>query len=174
MAAVLDAPHETVAFLTYDERPQEGFVGDGLYLTSTSHPQLRHLEGVNFLIWDADLTLFVTDVPCEDNPAGRKEFNYKGEWQCVYPKIQPESLSSPDGTWQVVLRDGFWLKTKNQEPIQVIKETPTQIIWRQDSDGLFFIANQILYYTSLPEINIKIVEKYPGGDSILYQWVGGN
>ena len=102
MAAVLDAPHETVAFLTYDERPQEGFVGDGLYLTSTSHPQLRHLEGVNFLIWDADLTLFVTDVPCEDNPAGRKEFNYKGEWQCVYPKIQPESLSSPDGTWQVV------------------------------------------------------------------------
>ena len=174
MAAILDAPHETVVFLTYDEEPKEGFVGEGLYLVSASHPQLRHLEGGNFLTWDADLALFVTDISCEDNPAGRKAFDYREEWQCVYPRIQPESLSSPDGIWQVSLEDGFWLERSNHEAIQISKQTPTQIIWRKDSGGLFFIENLILYYTPLPNLNVTIVDKYPGGDSIIYQWVGGS
>jgi WD40 repeat protein len=174
MAAILDAPHETVAFLTYDEEPKEGFVGAGLYLVSASQPQLRHLEGGNFLTWNADRALFVTDIPCEDNTAGRKAFNYREEWQCVYPRIQPESLSSPDGTWQVSLEDGFWLERSNHEAIQISKQTPTQIIWRKDSGGLFFIENLILYYTPLPKLNVTIVDKYPGGDSIIYQWVGGS
>jgi hypothetical protein len=174
MAAILDASHETVVFLTNDEEPREGFEGPGIYLVSASHPRLRPVKDVRFLTWNDDLALFVTDDPCENDPAGRKAFNYREEWLCVHPGITPESLASLDGTWQAVLQDGFWLKTKDQEFIQVSEETPTQIIWRQDSDGLFFVANQILYYTSLPELDIKIVDQYPGGDSITYQWVGGN
>ena len=171
MSAILDASHETVVFLTNDDEPREGFEGAGIYLVSTSDPQLHPLRDVRFLTWNDDLALFVTEDPCENDPAGRKAFNYRQEWQCVHPRITPESLFSPDGTWQVLLQDGFWLKTKEQESIQVSEETPTQIIWRQDSEGFFFIANQVLYYFSLPELDIKIADQYPGGDSIIYQWV---
>jgi WD40 repeat protein len=174
MSAILDASHETVVFLTNDDEPREGFEGAGIYLVSASHPRLRPVKNVRFLTWNHDLALFVTDDPCENDPTGRKAFNYRQEWQCVHPGITPESLASPDGTWQVVLQDGFWLKAKDQETIQVGEETPTQIIWRMDSEGFFFIVNQILYYTSLPELDIKVVDQYPGGDSIIYQWVSGN
>lgn len=174
MAAALDVSHETVVFFTNDN-PREGFEGPGVYLISVSNPRLRYLKEIPFMpTWDADLSLFVTDDPCESDPAGQKAFNYKEEWSCVHHGITPESLSSPDGTWQVLLQDGFRLKTKDQEIIQISEETPTQIIWRQDSEGLFFIANYILYYTSLPELDIKVVDEYPGGNSIIYQWVGGS
>lgn len=174
MSAILDVSHETVIFFTNDNEPKEGFEGPGIYLVSISNPRLRYLKEIPIMpTWDADLSLFVTDDPCENDPTGRKAFNYKEEWYCIHRGITPESLSSPDGTWQVLLQDGFRLKTKDQEIIQVSEETPTQIIWRQDSEGLFFIANYILYYASLPKLDIKIVDQYPGGDSIIYRWVDG-
>ena len=132
------------------------------------------MEGAHQLGWDNAAGLFVTSDPCEDVPRGRKAFNYRREWKCIYHEWPPESLSSPDGKWQISLQDGFWLNANDQQPVQVSEETPTQIIWRPDSAGLFFVANQTLYYASLPELDIKIVDEYPGGDSIVYQWVGDN
>ena len=166
MAAALDQTHETVAFYASDS---------GVNIISTSSPEPKLMIGIlSVPWWDADTGLFVTYDPCEDDPRGRKAFDYKGELQCLHLQLSPESFSSPDGNWQVLLQDGFWLKANDQSLVQLNTASPTQIIWRLDSQGLFFIVSQILYYTSLPELDIKIVDKYPGGDSIIYQWVGGN
>jgi hypothetical protein len=165
MAAALDQTHETVV----------SFASGDVFMVSTLNPEPKLMSGIRSVPWwDDSVGLFVTYDPCENDPKGIKAFDYRGEWQCILREIPPESLSSPDGTWQVVLRDGFWLKTNDQQSVQVSDEIPTQIIWRQDSGGFFFIANQILYYASLSELDVKTVDKYPGGDSIVYQWVGNN
>lgn len=163
MVAALDKVHETIAIN-----------GSGqLYIISISNPEPKPMRGMfSFPWWDEDAGLFVTYDPCEDDPGGRKAFDHKGELQCLHFQLPPESFSSPDGNWQVLLQDGFWLKANDQSLVRLNTASPTQIIWRLDSQGLFFIVNQTLYYTSLPELDIKIVDKYPGGDSITYQWVG--
>ncbi|HKY56055.1 MAG TPA: hypothetical protein VJM08_17195, partial [Anaerolineales bacterium] len=172
MAAAFDISHETIMFFTNDEESTAGFSGPGIYIVSIANPVPNFVQEARSVPWwDNEIGLFVTDDPCENDPTGRKAFDYRGEWQCVHPEIPPESLASPDGAWQVVLQDGFQLKTNDGQPIQVSEATPTQIIWRSDSKGFFFIANQVLYYASLPELDIKVVDEYPGGDTIIYQWV---
>ena len=164
MMVSLDQAHETVVVLAWD----------GIYLISTSNPEPELMKGIIHMPWwDDEVGLFVADEPCENDPTGRKAFDYKGEWQCVHREMPEESLSSPVGKWQVILQDGFWLKS-NEQTVQVVTEIPTQIIWRLDSQGLFFIANYVLYYTPLPNVNVTMVDKYPGGDTIDYQWVGGD
>ena len=165
MAAALDKAHETVVTFAF---------GD-VFIVSTSNSEPKLMSGIRSVPWwDDSVGLFVTDDLCENDPKGIKAFDYEGEWQCIHREIPPESLASPDGTWQVVFQDGFWLKTNDQQSVRVSDETPTQIIWRQDSGGFFFIAKQILYYVSLPAIDVRIVDKYPGGDTIYYQWVGSD
>jgi hypothetical protein len=165
MAASLDQIHETIAV----------YAGGEVYMISTSNPEPRPLKGIlGVPWWDDEVGLFVTFDPCETIPTGRKAFNHKGESQCLYSQLSPESLASPDGKWQVILQDGFWLKSNDQQPVRVSEATSTQIIWRLDSQGLFFIANNVLYYASLPDAKVSIVDKYPGGDTIHYQWVSND
>ena len=168
MAAALDIDHQTVVFYTNnDEDP-------GVHIVSGSNPDSgsTKMEGsISFPSWDDEVGLFVTFDPCEDDPNSRTAFNYKGELSCLHHQLPVESLSSPDGIWHVILQDGFWLKSDDHEPVRVGEVSPTQIIWRLDSQGLFFVANNVLYYTPLPNVNVKIVDKYPGED---YRWVGGD
>jgi len=171
VAAALDKAHETLAFYAYDTEPGPGYEGQGIYLVSTSNRTIRHVANPTQLEWDDKSRLFVTSEPCEDNPTNSMAFNYKGELKCIHHEL---SLSSPDGKWEVVLLDGFRLKSGDKAAVQVSGDLPTQIIWRSDSRGVFFIAKQILYYTALPEIDVKLVDEYPGGDSNVFQWVGGD
>jgi len=168
MGAALDSDHKTVVFYTNNgENP-------GVHIISGSSPNSSSIkmEGlISFPSWDDEVGLFVTFDPCEDDPNSRTAFNYKGELSCLHHQLPVESLLSPDGMWQVILQDGFWLKSDDQQPVRVGEVSPTQIIWRLDSQGLFFVANNVLYYTPLPNVNVMIVDKYPGED---YQWVGGD
>jgi len=169
VAAALDRAHETLAFYAYDPEPGPGYDGQGIYLVSTSNFTIHHVEGVTQPTWDDDAGLFVTSEPCEDDPASRTGFNYKGVLKCVHHEL---SLSSPDGKWDVVLQGGFWLKSEDKKEVLVSGDLPTQIIWRPDSAGVFFIVDQNLYYTSLPEIDVKLVDSV--GYSIVFRWVGGD
>lgn len=175
MAAALDISHETIMFHTNDEESSAGFNGPGIYIVSIANPSLHFVQEARSIPWwNNEIGLFVTDDPCANDPAGRKAFDYSGEWQCVHPGISPESLASPDGTWRVVLQDGTWLRTGDGQSVQISEAKASQVIWRLDSKGFFFIAKQILNYVSLPEIDVQIVDKYPGGDTIVYQWVGSD
>jgi hypothetical protein len=165
MMVSLDKTHETVVVLAWD----------GVYMISTSNPEPKLMKGISHMPWwDDEVGLFVADEPCENDPTGRKAFDYKGEWQCVHHELPPESLSSPGGEWQISLQDGTWLKASAGQAVRISEDIPTQIIWRPDSKGLFYIEKQILYYASLPGLEIKVADKYPGGDSITYQWVNTN
>ena len=171
IAAALDIDHQTVVFYTNTGEDPGVHIFSGLKPNSGS----IKMEGlISFPSWDNEIGLFVTFDPCEDDPNSRTAFNYKGELSCLHYQLPVESLSSPDGMWEVILQDGFWLKSTDQQPIRIVEVSPTQIIWRLDSQGLFFIANNVLYYTPLPNVNVEIVDKYPGGDIIYYQWVGGD
>jgi hypothetical protein len=171
MAAALDIDHQTIVFYTNNgEDP-------GVHIVSGLKPKSGSIKIKDLIYspwWDDEVELFVTFAPCEDDPNSRTAFNYKGEIKCLHRQLSVESLSSPDGKWQVMLQDGFWLKSNDQQSVRVSEVIPTQIIWRLDSQGLFFIENYVLYYSPLPNVNVEIVDKYPGGDTIYYQWVSSN
>jgi dipeptidyl aminopeptidase/acylaminoacyl peptidase len=150
---------------------QEGFEGDGTYLVSVSDPTPR-LIGHDLYNphWDEKLGLFITDRPCEDDPNGLLAFNDKVEWQCIYPFLS-DSYPSPDGQWQVTIKDGTWLNTNGNQPTQVSQANAVQVIWRLDSRGFFYVENQILYYVSLPDGMVVVVDENVRGNSIHYQWL---
>ena len=142
-----------------------------IYLFSVSDPKLRFVgRGQLQPKWNDILELFVTSEPCDDDPEGTLAFNYKGDFQCVYPS-SPDNYPSPDGEKKISVKNGTWLNTDDELPIQINEGTASQVIWRQDSAGIFFVVNQILYYTSLPEINTNIVDENVGTNQILYQWL---
>jgi hypothetical protein len=171
MAAELDPLHETLSFWAYDLDPREGYEGPGTYLVSTSNPKIRYMGSEQlYPNWDADLGLFVTEEPCENDPEGTMAFDYKGEWQCVHPSLTANYLS-PDGGWQVSVQDGTWLNTNGKQPVQITEGNAVQVIWRPDSQGFFFVENQILYYVSLPQATMVVIDEDIRGNSISYQWL---
>ncbi len=173
VAAELDTDHATVAVSVYDPEKSDAYEGSGIYLVSTSNPKLRYMgSGELYPIWHAELGLFVTEESCENDPQGKRAFDYRGEWQCIHLSW-PDSFPSPDGQWHISIQDGTWLKTNGNQPIQIIPGNATQAIWRPDSQGFFFVADQILYYVSLPQATLTVIDQNVK-DWFDYQWVGGD
>ena len=153
---------------------QEGFKGDGMYLVSVSDRVLRFVNSdLYHLNWDENLKLFITDRTCEDDPNGLLAFNDKVEWQCVHPSLH-NSYASPDGQWQVSIQDGTWLIANGGQPIQIAQGNAVQVIWSPDSQGFFFLENQILYYVSLPDVTVVVIDENVRGNSIHHQWLDDN
>ena len=168
--AELATDPQVIALRAYTSE-QQGFKGDGLYLISVSDPALRFVDPVLYQAdWNHTLKLFTTDNPCEDEPKGILAFNDKVVWQCIHP-YQPASYPSPDGGWQVAVQDGTWLNTNGNQSSQISQGNAAQVIWRQDSQGFFFLENQILYYVALPEVTVVVVDENVRGNSIDYQWL---
>jgi hypothetical protein len=85
--------------------------------------------------------------------------------------LRPGSYPSPDGKWQVSLQDGVKLEAEGQPAITVSTTPGTQVIWCTDSTCFFFVANQILYRASMPDLAIQTVDEKLGKDEIVFQWV---
>jgi hypothetical protein len=157
----------------YNAEPDQGYQGSGTYLVPISNPTPRFVgQDLYQPDWDDELKLFVTEEPCENDPKGTLAFDANGEWQCIHPSF-PDPSPSPDGQWQVSIQDGTWLKANDQQPVQIIPGNATQVIWRSDSEGFFFVADQTLYYVSLPQATLAVINQNVGGNSIHYQWLDG-
>jgi hypothetical protein len=168
--AELATDPQVIALRSYTSE-QTGFTGEGLYLISVSDPALRFVDPALYQAdWNATLKLFTTDKPCEDDPKGVLAFNDKLVWQCIHT-YQPASYPSPDGGWQVTVQDGTWLNANGNQSSQISQGSAVQVIWRPDSKGFFFLENQILYYVSLPDVTVVVVDENVRGNSIDYQWL---
>jgi hypothetical protein len=172
-SANLAADSETIALGVY-RTEQEGNKGDGTYLVSVSDSTLRFVgQDLYQPDWDDKLQLFVTDRTCENSPDGRLAFDTKGKWQCIHPAL-PDRYPSPNGRWQVSIQDGTWLRANDQQPVQIMQGNAVQVIWRPDSEGFFFVADQTLYYVSLPQATPVVIDAHVRGNSISYQWLDWN
>jgi hypothetical protein len=162
---------ETIAVGVYRA---EGYEEGGLYLISVLDPTPRFVGPQTFAsLWDGQLELFVTYETCEDDPEGIRAFNLDAEWQCIHASFT-ENYPSPDGKWEVSAREGTWLKTEEGLPVLVSRGLATQVIWRLDSEGFFFVEDEILYYVSAREAIPIVVDQYLNGNSITYQWLDGD
>ena len=170
VAAALDRANQTVALYAYDPHPRPGYQGQGIYLVSTSNTTPRFVGTGEFQPeWNEDLRLFVTRVPCEDDPQGTRAFDYDGEWVCFH-RPPPGPYPSPDAHWQISTEDGMWLESDSGESILVSHLAVTQVIWCPDSGCFFFVTDQALFRASLPDHDIDTVDEL-GTDEIVYQWV---
>lgn len=126
----------------------------------------------NVIRWDADLRLFVAShEQCENGEEGTWVINSEGEASCL-PR-QPEINLSPDGRWRVVIEEGIWVQTAGGEPVgQIGEEETAQVIWRPDSQGFFLAANQTLYFVSLPDLSVTLVDDQLQVNRIRFQWLG--
>jgi hypothetical protein len=86
----------------------------------------------------------------------------------------PDRYPSPNGRWQVSIQDGTWLRANDQQPVQIMQGNAVQVIWRPDSEGFFFVADQTLYYVSLPQATPVVIDAHVRGNSISYQWLDWN
>ncbi|RPI92931.1 MAG: hypothetical protein EHM40_11470 [Chloroflexi bacterium] len=169
-SADLDKDDETVAVYVYITEPREGYEVQGIYLISTSNLKPRYMGSGEFQPeWDNKLKLFVTDEPCENDPKGKRAFDYKGEWQCIHSSL-PDHYPSPDGKWQVSIQQGTWLEGDGKQPVQIFEGNAVQVIWRPDSAGFFLLADQNLYYVSLPQVTLTVIDRYMSENPIHYQW----
>jgi hypothetical protein len=170
-SAELDRDDETVAVYVYLTELREGYEeGQGVYLFSTSNTKPRYMGSGEFQPdWNEELKLFVTDEPCENDPKGTVAFDARGKFQCSYSSL-PDSYPAPDGKWQVSIEGGVWLETDGKQSVQVFEGNAVQVIWRPDSAGFFLLAEQNLYYVSLPEATLTLVDQYVYGP-MAYQWL---
>jgi hypothetical protein len=144
---------------------------DGAYLVPAAKPTPQKIApvetaGIYDTFWDQDLRLFVTRDPCQDGGQGFRAFDSKGEWRCapasLPAKIPPAvDYPSPGGQWRALAQDGLWVESTGEPAVKVHDITPTQVIWRPDSGGFFFIAGWSLYYVSLPEFTVQMLDR-PG------------
>jgi hypothetical protein len=174
-SAELDRDDETVAVYVYLTELRQGYEeGQGIYLFSTSNTKPRYVGSGEFQpSWNEELKLFVTDEPCENDPKGTVAFDARGKFQCIHPSL-PNNYISPDGKWQVSIEEGVWLKAEGNQPVQITPGDATQVIWRPDSMGFFFIEKQALYYVSLTQVTPRMIDQNVNGDLLSYQWVGGD
>lgn len=179
--AELAGDRETLAVGVYNAaEPGEEYKGQGLYLVSVSDPTLRFVSHqVNQPDWDDELKLFVTAEACAHDLKGRLAFDATGILQCIYPPAfdddspLPASYPSPDGQWEVSVWDGTWLKATAGDRVRLTSGSATQVIWRPDSQGFFFVENEVLSYASLPEVSLRVVDQNVSGNLIHYQWLEG-
>jgi hypothetical protein len=187
VVARFDPIHETFALYTLE---QEKYL-QGIYLVSIKNGTIRHLDETpfvsNFIEWDSETGLFVSEDDCQNDPQSFQAFDYQGSFTCVpKPTLTPDPLEaasypSPDGKWTVSVKDGLWLETEGKPPVLISQEIPSDIIWCLDSNCFFFSDFQqnqqqkqqwTLYRVSLPDLTLKMVDEgieSTGG----YQWLGG-
>jgi hypothetical protein len=177
-----DPVHETFAlYVVHSETSPQG-----IYLVSTKHNTVRRLEEppyiLNPMVWDPETGLFVSEDDCQDDPQSFQAFDHQGNFKCVpKPAPTPESMEdpgypSPDGTWNLSVKDGLWLETEGKPAVQINQKIPSDVIWCLDSSCFFFELVQpdqqrTLYRVSLPDLTIQTV-----GEGIesqgSYQWLG--
>jgi hypothetical protein len=180
--ARFDPIHETFALYTLvTEKYQQGW-----YLVSMKNNTIRSLGGPphisNFVEWDSETGLFVSEDDCENDPQSLQAFDYQGNFNCV-PKPTPDPLEaatypSPDGKWTLSVNDGLWLEADGKPPVPISQEIPTDVIWCPNSSCFFFSDFQpdkeawTLYRVSLPDLTITLVDEGIQSKGS-YQWLGG-
>jgi hypothetical protein len=127
--------------------------------------------------WNSALGSFVYSAIDETCPAGQTAAWTPDTIQCVpMPAIAepsaPASSPSPDDRWMVRVEDGIWLEDASGARMGPIGAWSTlrQVIWRPDSLGFFLVAEQELYYVSVPGILLTLVDNKVS-DHISYQWL---
>ena len=142
----------------------------GTYLLSIGAYTVRYLGGFQSE-WNNFAKLFVANVACEGDSAKKQAFDFSGNMQCVQPPLRPDRYLSPDGKWQISLQDGVNLEAEGKPAISVSTNPATQVIWCPDSKSFFFVANQILYHASVPDLAIQVVDEQLGKDVVAFQWL---
>jgi hypothetical protein len=181
--ARLDPIHETFALYTLvTEKYQQGW-----YLVSMKNNTIRSLDGPphisNFVEWDSETGLFVSEDDCQNDPQSFQAFDYQGNFSCV-PKPVPTpapletvNYPAPDGKWSVSVNDGLWLETEGRAAVRLSQKTPSDVIWCPDSTCVFFSLFQpdkdewTLYRVSLPDLAITMVDEGIQSRGS-YQWLG--
>lgn len=169
----VDIGGETVALYAASQPGYE----QGTYLVSFTDPTPRVIKHEEFLAgqivgnWNEDHGLFVTDLPCEDDAEGLQAFDASGKWYCVRLPVLPDFYPSPSGHWRVSLKGGVWLDKGGKQAILVSADEATQVIWCPDSGCFFFVANEILYHVSLPDLAVLKVDDQLKRKRVVYQWL---
>jgi WD40 repeat protein len=177
-----DPVHETFAlYVVHSETSPQG-----IYLVSTKNNTVRRLEEppyiLNPMVWDPETGLFVSEDDCQDDPQSFQAFDHQGNFKCV-PKPAPTpapletaSYPSPDGTWNLSVKDGLWLEAEGKPAVLLSQEIPSDVVWCPDSSCFFYSVVQAdqqrtLYRVSLPDLTTETVDE--GIESIGgYQWLG--
>jgi hypothetical protein len=186
VVARFDPVHEAFALYGLEsEKYQQGW-----YLVSMKNNTIRSLDGPpyisNFVEWDSETRLFISEDDCENDPQSFQAFDFQGNFTCVpKPTLTPDSLDvasypSLDGKSTVSVKDGIWLETEGKPPVLVSQGIPSDIIWCPDSNCFFYTLFQQneqqknqwnLYRVSLPDLNVRMVDE--GIESKgSYQWLG--
>jgi WD40 repeat protein len=158
----------------------------GTYLITFSPPSMRLLAYGQFnLEWNSKLGLFVAtlDHECETDPSKLKAYDIHGNALCIAPpwkhptptSTPQTAFLSPDGKWKITLKDLlFRLESADGTVMRTFDDSATQVIWSPDSKGFFFVAKQVLYYTSVSDLSRNTIDDKLINDSIIYQWVERN
>ena len=176
---LIDRRNETLAIYVVErsakQPPWPGYEGPGIYLISTQNLALHFVGGIEYQPnWDEALGLFVTEVPCENDPQGAQAFDAQGQWHCVHKPAAPDNFPSPDRQWQIVINNGIWFNKADGETVGKISlEEADEIIWRPDSQGFFLASGQSLHYVSVPDLSTRVVTDQMRSGSLLYQWLEG-
>jgi len=165
--AKLDAGSQTIVLFGKHNGEQ---YQQGTYLLSIGAYTVRYLGGFQSE-WNDFAKLFITNIACEGDPTKIQAFDFRGKMQCVQLPLRPNSYLSPDGKWQISLQDGVKLEAEGKPAISVSANPATQVIWCPDSKCFFFVANQILYHASVPDLAIQAVDEQLGKDEIAFQWL---
>jgi DNA-binding CsgD family transcriptional regulator len=142
----------------------------GTYLLSIGAYTVRYLGGFQSE-WNDFAKLFVTNITCEGDPTKTQSFDFSGNMQCVQLPLRADHYPSPDGRWQVSSQDGTKLEAEGKPVVSVSTTPATQVIWCPDSTCFFFVANQILYHASVPDLAIQVVDEQLGKDEVAFQWL---
>ena len=167
MTAKLDAASQTIVLFGKHNGDQ---YQQGTYLLSIGAYTVRYLGGFQSE-WNDFAKLFVTNIACEGDSAKTQAFDFSGKMQCVQLPLRSDRYPSPDGKWQVSLQDGVKLEAEGKPAVSVSTDPATQVIWCPDSKSFFFVANQILYHASVPDLAIQIVDEQLGKDEVMFQWL---
>ena len=165
--AELDAASQTIVLFGKHNGEQ---YQQGTYLLSIGAYTVHYLGGFQSE-WNDFAKLFVTNVACEGDSAKTQAFAFSGKMQCVQLPLRPDHYPSPDSKWQISLQDGVKLEAEGKPAISVSTNPATQVIWCPDSKCFFFVANQILYHASVPDLAIQAVDEQLGKDEVVFQWL---
>ena len=167
MTAELDAASQKIVLFGKHNGDQ---YQQGTYLLSIGAYTVRYLGGFQSE-WNDFAKLFVATVACEGDSAKTQAFDFSGNMQCVKLPLRTDRYLSPDGKWQISSQDGVKLEAEGKPAISVSTNPATQVIWCPDSKCFFFVANQILYHASVPDLAIQVVDELLGKDEIAFQWL---
>lgn len=155
----LDRKSETVVVVNMIYTSSEN---QGYYLFHLADPKpiyMGELLGYQ-LEWDEDLGLFITDALCPDDAAQILAFDPQGKLTCLPPRTESNPppdlpMQSPDGSWSAALDNGLWIEGPGQPRVKVLEETPSNLIWRPDTGGVFAVTEKEVVYIALPGLETR-------------------